>query len=144
MKRRLGHLDLDTGEVFEHLNIYATTPKRRNGYGKRWFAMSMDGVQALAMMRKQLRGEGYAVLLYLLGELDYENEIFVSKTEIAEKLGMQRTNFARAFKKLVDAGIIVEGRKVGNMRAYMLSPEIGWRGEARNHVIALDQYRKGH
>ncbi len=142
VKRRLGHLDLDTGEVLEHLNLYAVTPKRRNGFGKRWFAMSMDAGKMLAGMRKELGSDGYAVLHYLTSVLDYENEVFISKTEIANDMGLLRPNLARAFKKLLNHKIIIEGRKVGNMRAYHLNPEIAWRGDGRNHVITLDKYRK--
>ena len=31
---------------------------------------------------------------------------------------------------------------MGISRSYRLSPNFGWKGSARNHVIALDQERK--
>lgn len=142
MKRRLGHLDLDTGEVLENLNVFAIAPKRRNGFGKRWFAMSMDAGKMLAGMRKELGGEGYAVLHYLTSVLDYENEVFISKTDLAKEMGMLRPNLCRAFKKLETSGLVRERRRVGNMRAYVLSPEIAWRGSGRNHVVALEAFRR--
>lgn len=105
--------------------------------------MSMDAGLMLAQMRKELGGEGYAVLHYLGSVLGYENEIFVSKTQIAKDMGMARPNLCRAFKKVETLGFVREVRRVGNMRAYVLNPEIAWRGEGKNHVIALDKYRKG-
>ncbi len=142
MRRKLGQYDLETGEVLEHLNLVAIAPKRRNGFGKSWIAMSQEANIALAKMRKQLGGDGYSVLHYLTGILDYENEVFVSKTDLAKELGMQRPNLCRAFKKVETLGFIREKRKVGNMRSYMLSPEVAWKGSGRNHVIALAAFRK--
>lgn len=139
---KLGHHNAETGEVLEHLNVIAIAPKRRNGFGKRWFAMSMDAGKMLAGMRKELGGEGYAVLHYLTSILDYENEVFVSKTDLAREMGMLRPNLCRAFKKLETQGIVREYRRVGNMRAYVLNPEIAWRGSGRNHVVALAKFRK--
>ena len=37
---------------------------------------------------------------------------------------------------------MLEGPKIGISRSYRLNPEFGWKGSARNHVIALDQERK--
>lgn len=84
----------------------------------------------------------YAVLHYLTSILDYENEMLISKTDLAMELGMQRPNLSRAFKKLLTHGLVLEGKKFGNMRTYLLNPEIGWRGSGRNHIVALDAFRR--
>lgn len=104
--------------------------------------MSMDAGKMLAGMRKELGGEGYAVLHYLTSILDYENEVFVSKTDLAKEMGMLRPNLCRAFKKLETHGLVSERRKVGNMRSYTLNPEIAWRGSGKNHIAALAKFRK--
>lgn len=106
--------------------------------------MSQDAVRDLAVNGRVLGREALMVALYLLSELDYENEVFVSKTEISEHLKIERANLARAFRKLMEKGFIREGRKVGNMKAYVLNPEVAWRGTGHNHIIALDKYRKDH
>jgi biotin operon repressor len=82
------------------------------------------------------------VFFALLKRLDYENLIVASQAEIARELDMQRTHVNRAIKQLVKIGAILEGPKVGTSRTYRLNPKFGWKGTARNHVIALDSERK--
>ncbi len=142
MKRRAGYIDLDTGEELPHLNVIAMPPHRRNGFREGWIAMSQNGLMMASKMRKELGSDGYAVLMLMLAKMDYENFLFISKTDLAKELGMHRPNVYRAFRKVVDAGFLIEGQKVGNIHSYALNPEIGWKGSARNHVIALDGFRR--
>lgn len=139
---RLGHVDLDTGEVFEHLNVVATSAKRRNGFGKSWLALSQEATQTVALNGKALGREGLTVWLYLMSVLEYENEVKVSKIDVARALGMDRSNLARAFRKLTAAGFLRETGRAGNARTYLLNPEIAWRGSGRNHIAALDSFRR--
>ena len=55
---------------------------------------------------------------------------------------MHRQHVQRSIKRLIALGVILEGPKIGISRSYRLNPEFGWKGSARNHVIALDQERK--
>ena len=55
---------------------------------------------------------------------------------------MDRSNFNRAVKRLVERGVIEKGPKIGRMVSLRLNPEYGWKGSAKNHVACLDQERK--
>lgn len=146
--RRLGQVDKDTGEVLDDGFIAYVVPKRKNGFEGRWLAMSQDAMLwlsrvAMGDLAKSGMGVGeFQVLMCLLGHVDYENHILTPQSEMAERLGMDRSNFNRAVKRLVERGVIEKGPKIGRMVSLRLNPEYGWKGTARNHVIALDQERK--
>lgn len=138
-QRRLGQIDMSTGEVLEDGFVAYVAPKRKNGFGTRWIAMAQD---ALSMMKQFTRVEDFRVLMSLLEQLDFENLITTNQAEIARDLGMDRAQVNRAIKRLLDAEAILEGPKVGISRTYRLNPQFGWKGSARNHVVALDEQRK--
>lgn len=92
---------------------------------------------ALATIAKKLNLDQMRVLMMLLAELDYENYIQVAQIDIAEEIGMQKTNVSRAIKNLIDFGIIFEGPKIGKSRSYRLNPNFGWKGTINNHKKAL-------
>ena len=55
---------------------------------------------------------------------------------------MQRQHIQRSIKPLMNLGVLLEGPKIGISRSYRFNPEFGWKGTARNHMIAIDQERK--
>ena len=65
---------------------------------------------AMGDLAKSGMGVGeFQVLMCLLGYVDYENHILTPQSEMAEKLGMDRSNFNRAVKRLVERGVIEKG-----------------------------------
>ena len=44
--------------------------------------------------------------MLMLADLDYENFIQIAQADIAETLGMQKTNVSRAVRALLDVGVI--------------------------------------
>lgn len=138
MEKRFTQVDPETGEVFEGFVAYVA-PKRMNGFGQRWFAMAQD---ALTVLKQFTRVEDFRVLMAMLERLDYENLITTNQAEISRDLGMDRGNVNKALKRLVEAGAILEGPKVGTSRTYRLNPNFGWKGSAKNHVVELDKQRK--
>ncbi|MGU7823758.1 hypothetical protein [Escherichia coli] len=70
-------------------------------------------------------------------DLDYENFIQIAQADIAETLGMQKTNVSRAVRALLDVGVIFEGPKVGRSKTYRLNEQFGWKGTVTNHKKAL-------
>lgn len=130
---------METGEVLEGYVAYLA-PKRQNGFRGRWLAVGQD--DALDMLMQFTRVEDFRVLVALLKELDYENLIVANQSDIARKLGMQRQNVGSAIKRLVEAGAILKGPKLGMNCSYRLNPNFGWKGSAKNHVKALDEHRK--
>jgi Firmicute plasmid replication protein (RepL) len=136
--RKIGQIDLSTGEVLEGCVVYLV-PKRRSGFGERWFAVAQE---ALKILKTFTRVEDFRVLMSLLERLDYENLILANQSEIARELGIERAQVNRAIKRLQEAGAIIQGPKFGLNRSYQLNPSFGWKGSAKKHVHALDEYRQ--
>lgn len=137
-QRRLGQIDMSTGEVLEGLVAWVA-PKRKNGFG-RWIAMSQDA--AMMFAQSDLGADDFRVLMSLLAKLDFENLLLLNQAELGRELKMQRQNVQRSVKRLIGMGVLLEGPRIGVSRSYRLNPHFGWKGSARNHVIALDQERK--
>jgi DNA-binding Lrp family transcriptional regulator len=98
--------------------------------------------RALDEMMQFKRLDDLRVLLALIQQLDYENLIVANQADISKKLGMRPSNVSSAIRRLVEAGAIIRGPKVGINCSYKLNPEFGWKGSTKNHIKALDQYRK--
>jgi DNA-binding IclR family transcriptional regulator len=90
-----------------------------------------------------LTGREYRVLAYFMAELDFENFIRVSQTEVAERLGIDRANVSRAVKRFVELDIIHKGPRGPQGWTYQLDPSLGWKGRASRRVVALNE-RRGH
>lgn len=140
MQKRLVQVDAFTGEIEDGFVAYVA-PKRRNGFVNGWVAMSQQKA-LIELARADLGDEARRVLFVLLGHVEYENFIVVPQARMAEEIGLPKSNFSRAVTRLVNEGIIERGPKVGRMVSLRLNPAYGWKGTAKNHVIALDQERQ--
>jgi hypothetical protein len=138
--RRLGMVDLDSGELLEGGVPVWVGAKVRSPYGRRWMAMNQDFLLEFAA-RKDVHGEVLKVFVYLNGRLDFDNLIQVSQVEIAQALEMDRQNVHRAMKKLEDLGVILRGPKAGRSSSWKLNPNAGWKGKVRDLGPALDRQR---
>jgi len=136
-KKRLGQVDLDTGEVIEDGFIAYVAPKRQNAFGN-WIAMAQDMFMNLA--KSSLNSTDNKVLYALLSKLDFENLLVVNQSELAKELGLQRQHFSRSVQKLIKEGIILQGPKIGVSRSFRLNPTVGWKGSASNHKKAVKQH----
>jgi hypothetical protein len=135
--KRINQFDEETGEILGGFVAYIA-PKRINGFD-RWLAMSQD---ATAILKQFTRVEDFRVFFALLEMLDYENLITANQADIARDLNMERAQVNRAIKRLIVKGAILQGPKFGTSRTYRLNPSFGWKGSAKNHVVALDAERK--
>lgn len=139
-KKHIGQFDLETGEILGSEGFVAyVVPKRQNGFREGWVAMSQD---ALAVLQQFKRVEDFRVLMALLARLDFENLLVVNQADVARDLDMKRENVNLAIKRLIAAGALLEGPRIGVSRSYRLNPQFGWKGSAKGHVIALKDYRK--
>src|SRR4051794_29246214 len=141
MRRRMGMVDLDTGELFEDGVPVWIGARKRSPYGRRWMAMNQDFLIEFAA-REDVHGEVLKVFVYLNGRLDFDNLIQVPQVEIAEALKMRRQHVHRAISQLEDMGVIIRGPKVGRSSAWRLNPNAGWKGKVRDLGPALDQERR--
>lgn len=84
---------------------------------------------------REIGMQSVVVLLAMLECMDYENRVELGQKELAYQLGMDKGNFSRATKALLDHGFIT---RMGNRRGwYRLSPRICWKGTQANHNDAL-------
>ena len=92
---------------------------------------------ALRILAKELTREQFKVLMLMLADLDYENFIQIAQADIAETLGMQKTNVSRAVRALLDVGVIFGDLKSADQKTYRLNEQFGWKGTVTNHKKAL-------
>ena len=78
--------------------------------------MYSDWLEAIAN-NKDLRGEDFRVLLVLLANCD-NSSAEISQSEIANKVGLKRTNVSRAIKRLFSKGIIIKEPNPGKLTRY--------------------------
>lgn len=140
VQKRLMQVDAETGELIEEGFVAYVAPRRKNGFGARWMAMAQDA--ALLLAQSDLGRDDFRVFMALLARLDYENLLVLNQAELARDMGMHRQHVQRSIKRLMGLGVLLEGPRIGVSRSYRFNPEFGWKGTARNHVIALDQERK--
>lgn len=121
-------VDMKTGEVMDGCLVYLPyRPKIRGG----WFMAFQDAFIEIAKDR-EITGEVRRVLDYFFGKLDFENYIHLAQAEIADALGLQKTNVSRAVKILCGKRIILKGPKTGRIATYRLNEHYGWKGKVRN------------
>lgn len=133
-QKRMQQIDLESGEIIDGFVAYVA-PKRVNGFRKGWVAVSQEPIMLLA--QAGLGAQDYRVLLMMLAKLDFDNLLVVNQTEVADELGMQKSNVARSINRLVDMGVLLKGPKIGVHRSYRLNPRFGWKGSAESHKKAL-------
>ena len=128
MYRKLGTIDLDTGEILDGVPVYIQTKiKWREG----WFMAIQDAFLALAK-DKEICGRTRRVLDYMFGKLAFENYICIQQKEICENLDLKKSNVSSAIKLLLQKGIILTGPKLGRTTSYRLNSAYGWKGKVVN------------
>jgi hypothetical protein len=120
---------MQTGEIIDGVSIYVAPTKVHWKEG--WFMGFQEAFTELAK-DKDMTGESYRILNYLLGHLAFENYIALPQIAIAKDLDMHKENVSRAIKLLVSKKIIVEGPKLGRTKTYRLNSNYGWRGQVKN------------
>ena len=68
------------------------------------------------------------VLLYLMSEMEFENYVRPTHSEIATALAMQRPNVSRAIRELRERHVLIDGEH-GSLR---LESSYGWRGKVKS------------
>lgn len=101
--------------------------------------MNQDESINIAALGKTIGREGYQVLFYFLGTLDFENLIHINQSAGAARLHMARQSFWRATKRLIEQNVIIEGPTIGKNRTYRLNPNIAWKGDQKAHKRAITE-----
>lgn len=137
-QRRLGTIDLDTGELVEGVNVWC--PTKKTGfqllYGWRYCIMAQDAMTLIAT-DKDLTGQVLRVFFYMAGRLDFENYIRIAQTEIVEALGIYKPDISKAIKLLESKNILLRGPKIGQSYSWRLNPNFGYKGDPRGKVYRV-------
>jgi predicted transcriptional regulator len=132
---RLNASDVDAiffePETGNEINNIALVIPRRKETVKDWLMIFHQGTMAMAL-DPEIRGETYRVFMYAISHVDYENKILVTQRDVAEGLNIKQPHVSRAFRQLVEKGILVEDKKYGTMKTYKLNTEYGWKGSVKN------------
>lgn len=138
MRKRLGTIDLDTGELIEGVPVWVGgKPKIRDG----WLMTFQDSLAELAK-DPDLKGEHWRVYSYLVSQLDFDNFIQISQKEIADTLNMNKSNVSQAIKLLSDKKIIFRGPKIARSSSFRLNEHYGWKGKVKNFKEARRSHLK--
>jgi len=138
--KRVVQYDAFTGEQIEGTLAFFA-PKRKNGFKTGWIAM--DQINALkAFANAKFTNEDRRVWAILMSYVGFENEVTEVQSVMAGELGITPSNFARSLKKLCDEGVFLRRKSNGRTVKIWLNPEYGWKGSAKNHVVALDDVRR--
>ena len=139
--RRLGTVDLDTGELVEGVNVWCPTEKKGGFqllYGWRYCIMAQDAMTMIAADR-EITGATLKVFIYMAGRLDFENYIRIQQTEIAEALHMYKPDVSKAVKLLEGKNILLRGPKVGQSYSWRMNPNFGYKGDPRGKVYRVGE-----
>lgn len=127
--RRLGTIDLDSGEVFEDgVPVWVNAKVR---WREDWF-MGFQQAFALVAADKDITGETLRVWLFLLSQIGFENWVSIPQKKIGDALNLQKTNVSRSIKTLLNKGLLLEGPKMGRTTAYKLNSKYAWKGKVTN------------
>lgn len=122
-------VDDNTGEVLAP--EIRVKPRRAISqmYTQGWSVIPAKGVLELSLDR-ELTGQTWRVLAYMLGNLEPYNRIRIRNIDIAKALQMPSANVSRALKRLIEKGIISPGIPFG----WRLDPNYGWQGDPTGRV----------
>jgi hypothetical protein len=124
-------VDMETGELLEGMPLLDR--KKAKHYWETMFVVTFQ--DALKAVAPKLSGESSRVLMYLFGTVGMNNEWkILNQREIAEEMEMQRPQVSRALRDLSDKKIITKGARIGKGHAYLLNPNLGWKGPFKNHA----------
>ena len=136
-QRRLGTIDLDTGEVLgEGIPVWVGLKPKLT---ERWFMAFQDAFESLST-DKDLTLEHHRVLHFLFSRLDFENFIQIPQIEIANRLSMDKSKVSKALSLLVHKKIVLRGPKIGRSNSFRLNPNFGWKGK----VSSLREAQREH
>lgn len=128
MPKNIVQIDRETGEQLQ--GVMAFMPHRAR-IKDRFFMAFQDALQDLALNRA-IDGEALRVLMFLFGQLDWENHLPVSATDVAMRMKIHRQSVHRALRKLQEAGVLEKGPKTSGIPTWRLNSNYGWKGRATN------------
>lgn len=125
-KQRYKVLDSQTGE-----SRIAVTWFRKKWTGNVFFMGFQEGFREIA--NKELGTEAMKVFLFILGSLEYSNQVTVRQVDIARELGMKKQNVYRAIKTLVAEQVLANKDPIFNRKGRLwVNPKYVWKGKLKH------------
>lgn len=136
------NVDALTGELVDG-TLVMVPAKRRNGFVEGWCAVGDSAF--VDVSRLELPGQALRVLMAIIGTIGWGNQVVATQVALAQTMGLLPQNVNRAFRQLVDAGLLREmdvdnGPNLPPTRAFFLNPHLAWKGEAKAHRQALNEW----
>lgn len=136
--RALGVYEVDTGAILSGVRLELSKGERApNPFGRRWIKMASDAWLKLAKAR--LSASTSRVLFVLLYMVRDGNRIEVKQDALAQDAGMHQPDVAASIRELIQAGIIMRGKRKST---YVLNPRIGFIGGVDEHKEAILQWER--
>lgn len=110
--------------------LFVAVPKNRVKLSGWFMGFAAAFIELAKDKRMDLKTK--EVLMYLLGIMGFENTVAIEQSRVAEELGMQKQNVYRAFKQMLEAGVLVQGPKLGKSKSYTINLNYAWKGKAAN------------
>lgn len=127
--KRLGMIDLDTGEVFEDgVPVWVQAKVR----WREDFVMTFQDAVLQISEDRDMTQQMLRVWLHMLARISFENWVTIPQIEMAKRLGMQKADVSRAIKSLIEKGLVLRGPKIGRTSAYKLNSHYAWKGKTSN------------
>ena len=144
MSRQSGRRSYRPDEAGSHKKrkiYHVVDPQNKEGvvavawFRERWkgglFFMGFQNA-FLELAQKPVRGEAARILFFILGTMDYSNEVKTSQAEIARRLGIRRQNVYRAVRVLVEKEILLEDTDPDTGRRRLkLNHTYAWKGKLK-------------
>lgn len=130
--RRIGMIDLDTGEMIEEGIPVLRQPKIKH-YAEDYMVMFLKEFEQI-VTDNTMKFDEYRVFFFIVSRTQMKNWIQIQQSEIAEILKMKQPNVSRALKKLITKGLIETTTKMGKAKNYRVSIKVGWRGAGKSYT----------
>ena len=123
---------------------FSVVPKYKYLFEGGFYVMGRLSMEEMVVRySRNLGKESWLVFFLLCARLDLrENKVVVNQAEIGRLMGLTRQNVHIAIKQLIEVELILEGPKEKQSRTYSMSPEIVFRGSAKDHAKEIDKFRK--
>lgn len=126
-----GKIETSGGRKLDPENQIALIMDRNRVKIGGWCMIFQQAVGALGV-DKSITARSKEILLYIIGQMDFENWVMIEHTTIAEKFEMQRPNASRCIKELLTRGYLEQGPKLGRINSYKVNLQLVWKGKAIN------------
>lgn len=126
-----GKLETSSGRKLDPENQIALILDRNRVKLGGWCMIFQQAVGALGI-DKSITARSKEILLYIIGQMDFENWVMIEQTMIAEKFEMHKQHVNRAIKELLKRGYLEQGPKLGRINSYKVDLQLVWKGKAIN------------